>query len=100
MSDFLPEGFVRVVWVGIHREELSKHTRDIDRFLEYLPAAESLLEIPPGTPEAAAVWDAAEDRKMLHATMFEIVEFFNAVRATFEDPDVDKSVKPFLRVVH
>ncbi|MEM8489623.1 MAG: hypothetical protein AAF756_02270 [Pseudomonadota bacterium] len=70
-AEELPPGFVEIGGSAVHVSELRKHTSDLRRFLEYLPATVQLEDLQPESEEAQAIYAQAEDINLLTLTLAE-----------------------------
>lgn len=73
----LPAGYVDLEIVAIHVSDLREYTRDVRRFLEYLPLAKQLADAEPG--EAAKVFRSAANTGLLMTTWEELGEIYLAM---------------------
>ena len=86
MTQKLPEGYVNLGVVSLHRDDVRRFTEDLERFIEHLPAAVSLMKCVPGGIEARTIFEEArhspEIWEGLMLTVAELADFYKALKRT------------------
>lgn len=71
-----PLGYIDTGIALVHVSRVRDHTRDVHRFLEYLPLARQLIDAEPDSQEAVDIFTTAASVPLLLETARELSSLF------------------------